>query len=222
MEIQEDREVNMEDSDLIALIREGEKEIYRFIIKRYNPYLYKIGRSYNYNHADTEDLMQDTFIDAYKHLNQFQGRSSFKTWITRIMLNNCYRKQQKFSFKKEISKELFEESRPMYSNTHNQTERVVRSREIRDIVEGALAQLPLKYRLVFSLREMNQMNVTETASLLGISKANVKVRLSRAKSMLREQIEKSYSPVDLFEFNLVYCDPMVDRVMAKIEELEKN
>ncbi len=221
MEIKEDMEIKTTDDDLITRIKEGQREFYRFIVKRYNPYLYKIGRSYNYNHTDTEDLMQDTFIDAYKNLNQFEGRSSFKTWITRIMLNNCYHKQQKFSFKKEIPKELYEESQPMYSNTNDQTGSVVRSHEVRRIIEEALARLPLKYRLVFSLREMNQMNVAETASLLEISKANVKVRLSRAKAMLREQIEKSYSPVDLFEFNLIHCDPMVDRVMHEIAKIEK-
>ncbi len=203
---------------LIEEIIRGRKELYEIIIRKYNPYLYKIGRSYQYNHADTEDLMQDTFIDAYRNLNQFRGRSSFKTWITRIMLNNCYHQKRKSSYKNEIPRELYEESKPMYANTNDQTGRVVRSHELRHIVEEALMQLPLPYRMVFSLREMNQINVAETASLLDISEANVKVRLSRAKAMLREHIEKSYSPTDLFEFNLIHCDPMVERVMQEIKK----
>ena len=217
MEIQRNK-IESNEAHIISRILAGEKEFYEVIIRKYNPYLYKIGRSYNYNHSDTEDLMQDTFIDAYRHLDQFESRSSFKTWITRIMLNNCYRKQQKFSFKNEIPTELYEESMPMFSNNNKDTGRVVRSHELRRIVEEALAELPLKYRLVFSLREMNQMSVADTSALLEISVSNVKVRLSRAKAMLRAQLEKSYSPTELFEFNLIHCDPMVKNVMQRIEE----
>ena len=72
----------------------GETALYEIIIRRYNPYLYKTGRSYGYNHQDTEDLMQETFINAYTNLKKFENRSSFKTWVTRIMLNNCFQKKE--------------------------------------------------------------------------------------------------------------------------------
>lgn len=72
------------DVEVIERILKGEKALYELIIRRYNPYLYKIGRSYNYSHEDTQDLMQDTYIDAYKNLYKFEGRSGFKTWIMRI------------------------------------------------------------------------------------------------------------------------------------------
>jgi RNA polymerase sigma-70 factor (ECF subfamily) len=70
--------------------------------------------------------------------------------------------------------------------------------------------------MVFSLRELNGMNVAETADALSISEVNVKVRLNRAKSMLRKEIEKIYSPEDIFEFNLIYCNAIVDNVMKAI------
>ena len=82
------------EDEIISRILRGEKAIYEIIVRRFNPYLYKIGRSYNYNHEDTQDLMQETFVDAYKHLLQMEGRSIFKTWIFRIMMSNCYRKKQ--------------------------------------------------------------------------------------------------------------------------------
>jgi len=72
--------------------------------------------------------------------------------------------------------------------------------------------------MVFSLREMNGLNISETATLLNISEANVKVRLNRAKTMLRNEIEKTHSSNELFEFNLIYCDAMVENVMKKINE----
>jgi RNA polymerase sigma factor (sigma-70 family) len=207
------------DLDIVQKILEGEVALYEILIRRNNPFLYKAGRSYNYNHEDTQDLMQDTFIDAYTNLSKFENRSSFKTWIIRIMLNNCFKKQQKFSFKNEINTDINDKSIPMFSSNHNtDTTKVVVNKELSFVIENALTQVPLDYRMAFSLREITGLNVLETAEALNISEANVKVRLNRAKTMLKKEIEKSYSPDDIFEFNLVYCDAMVNRVMAKINE----
>ena len=210
---------NFTETEILSRIIGGEKQLYEIIVRRFNPALYKVGRAYNYNHEDTEDLMQETFIDAYKHLKQFEGRSSFKTWIIRIMMNNCYRKREKSSFKNEITKELKDNSTPMFSDSKNDTDKIFQNRELGNIIENALGKIPLDYRIVFSLREINGLNVAETASLLSISENNVKVRLNRSKAMLRKQIEGTYSANELFEFNLIYCDAIVKNVMKAINEL---
>ncbi len=207
------------DADVISKVLNGEKAMYEIIVRRYNPYLYKIGRSYNYSHDDTQDLMQDTYIDAYKSLDKYEGRSNFKTWISRIMLNNCFRKKEKSSFKKEVMEEFNEHSTPLFAAAENKTATIVHSRELGTIIEQALDNIPLDYKMVFTLREMNQMSVAETSELLQISEANVKVRLNRAKEMLRQHIEKSYTATELYEFNLLYCNAMVDRVMNIIDKL---
>jgi len=204
------------EAEIIKRILEGEKAIYEIIVRRFNPYLYKIGRSYNYNHQDTQDLMQETFIDAYKNLPQFEGRADFKTWIIRIMLNNCYRKKEKSSFKNEIAKEVNDNSKPMFTPSNNDTEKIVQNRELAHIIEATLSEIPYDYRMVFTLREITGMNILETANLMNISEANVKVRLNRAKAMLRNEMEKSYSAKELFEFNLIYCDAIVENVMKRI------
>ncbi len=202
------------DLEVIQKIKAGEVKLFEIMIRRYNPFLYKLGRSYNYNHEDTQDLMQDTFIDAFTGLSRFENRSTFKTWIIKIMLNNCYKKQQKWSSKNIITAEINENSTPMYSNNqHTDTNKMVMNRELNFVIENSLQQIPMDYRLVFTLREVNGLNVAETADTLNISEANVKVRLNRAKTMLRKEVEKSYSVEDIFEFNLVYCDAMVSRVM---------
>lgn len=207
------------ETEIIGRILDGEKALYEIIVRRFNPYLYKIGRSYNYNHEDTQDLMQETFIDAYKNLLQFEGRADFKTWIIRIMMNNCYRKKGKSSFKNEIMQDVNDNAKPMFTNANNDTEKVIQNRELGHIIEDALGKIPFDYRMAFSLREINGLNVSETANLLNISEANVKVRLNRAKTMLRNEIEKTYSASELFEFNLIYCDSIVENVMKKINEL---
>lgn len=210
---------NFTEAEVIRRVIEGEKALYEIIVRRFNPFLYKIGRSYNYNHEDTQDLMQETFIDAYKNLLQFEGRADFKTWIIRIMMNNCYRKRGKASFKNEIMQDANEYSTPMFSNKNNDIDKIIQNRELGHIIENALRKIPFDYRMVFSLREISGLNVSETAEMLGISEANVKVRLNRAKTMLRRDIENDYSANELFEFNLIYCDPMVENVMNKINEL---
>lgn len=210
---------NFTETEIIGRIIGGEKALYEIIVRRFNPYLYKIGRSYNYNHEDIEDLMQETFIDAYKNLVQFEGRAGFKTWIIRIMMNNCYRKRGKASYKNEIMQEVNDYSMPLFTNKNNDTDKIIQNRELGHIIENALQKIPFDYRMVFSLREINGLSVSDTAEMLGISEANVKVRLNRAKIMLRRDIENAYSANELFEFNLIYCDPMVENVMNKINEL---
>lgn len=200
------------------IVENEEKALYEIIIRRFNPYLYKIGRSYNYNHEDTEDLMQDTYIDAYKNLSKFEGRSDFKTWIVRIMMNNCYRKREKLSFKNEIMQDVNDQSKPLFTSTSN-TGKVVHNRELGNAIEHALSEIPYDYRVTFSLREINGFSVAETADLLNISEANVKVRLNRAKTMLKDKLAQSYSNKELYEFNLIYCDAIVNKVMKKINEL---
>lgn len=207
------------EKEIIERIISGEKSLYEIIVRRFNPYLYKIGRSYNYNHEDTQDLMQDTFIDAYKSLQQFEYRSDFKTWIIRIMMNNCFRKKEKSSFKNEIAREVKDNFKPMFIRSDNNTEKIIQNHELKYIIERALEEIPFEYRIVFSLREINDLPVSETAKLLNISEANVKTRLHRAKLMLRNEIEKTYSSNELYEFNLIYCDAIVENVLKRINEL---
>lgn len=206
------------DTELIDRIRKGERDLFEILIRRNNPYLYKLGMSYGYKHEDVEDLMQEALIAAYMNLGKFEGRSTFKTWITRIMLNQCYHKAQKLSFKNEKAKgHINEKTTPMFeSNQSSDTYKSVLNNELSNIVGNALISIPIEYRMVFSLRELNGMSTAETAELLEISETNVKVRLNRAKQMLREKVEKMYSPEDIFEFNLIYCNKITDGVMKAI------
>jgi len=207
--------------ELINRIRKGERELFEILIRRNNPYLYKLGMSYGYKHEDVEDLMQEAFIAAYLNLEKFEARSSFKTWITRIMLNQCYQRAHKLSFKFEKANNILnEKTTPMFeSNQSTDTYRSVLNNELSNIIGSALTSIPLEYRMVFSLRELNGMSTAETAEVLEISETNVKVRLNRAKHMLREKVERTYTPEDIFEFNLIYCDKIVDEVMKSINKL---
>lgn len=209
-----------EDVDVIQQILKGNTSIFEILIRRYNPYLYKIGRSYGFSHHDTEDLMQETFISGYVNIRQFAQRSSFKTWLVKIMLNQCYRKAHKHSYKKEETTELLPgNSSFMLHNNYSSNSNAAINREFNKVVEACLEKLPQDYRTTFTLRELTGFSIAETAELMHTTSTNVKVRLNRAKAMLRKEIEKTYTPEDIYEFNLVYCDGIVDAVMKKIDEL---
>ena len=209
------------ETELIKRVQNGETELFEILIRRNNPYLYKIGMSYGYGHEDVQDLMQETFIAAFINLEKFEGRSSFKTWLTRIMLNHCFQKAQKMSFKYEKANDVLnEKATPMFENHQSiDTYKSVLNSELSNIVGNALISIPLEYRMVFSLRELNGMSIAETADLLNISETNVKVRLNRAKHMLREKVEEMYSPEDIFDFNLIYCNRIAGNVMTAITKL---
>ncbi len=210
------------DLDIIQKVLEGETKMYEILIRRYNSFLYKIGRSYRFNHQDTEDLMQETYISAYFNLKKFEHRSSFKTWFTRIMLNHCYHRKQKLSYKNEIADDFqYEKTNVMFQHSSN-NEKITMNKELGHILENAIQEIPEDYRIIFTLRELNGMSVGETAQAVNITEGNVKVRLNRAKTMLRSEIEKMYSPQEIFEFNLIYCDGMVEKVMSKIKELKNK
>ena len=137
------------------------------------------------------------------------------------MLNNCYQKNKKHSYKNEKAAEeiIIEKNAPMFQNQVN-TEKTIVYKELGHVLENALNKIPEDYRVVFTLRELNGLNVAETSEVVNISETNVKARLSRAKTMLRAQIEKMYSSDDIYEFNLVYCDKMVERVMDNINAIK--
>ncbi|HEY5391314.1 MAG TPA: sigma-70 family RNA polymerase sigma factor, partial [Hanamia sp.] len=140
----------------------------------------------------------------------------------RIILNVCYQKQHKLSFKNEIISDNVqnEKSNILFSHSTD-NEKIAMNKELGHVLENAIHEIPEDYRIVFTLRELNGLSVAETAEALDITESNVKVRLNRAKGMLQKEIKKMYSPQEIFEFNLIYCDTMVNRVMAKIYELKK-
>ena len=207
------------DLDVLARILAGETELYEIIIRRYNPYLFKIGRSYGFSHADSEDIMQETYLKAYLNLSSFENRSSLKTWIVKIFVHECY--QRKNILRNIIEKPAdtmeFENAQPMFMGNGKGPESITINNELRHVIEQAIRQIPEDYRLVFSLRELAGLTTTETAETLNLTESNVQVRLNRAKTMLRTEIQKMYAPEDIFEFNLIYCGKMVEGVMNRIK-----
>jgi len=206
------------DEAIIQKILSGETALFEVLIRRYNSLLYKIARSYGLLHHDAEDMMQETHFAAYTKLATFRNEASYKTWITRILLHKCYHKlHYGFGKYEETAPDLLTENNlPMQDSAKQNTERTVINKELAKVLEQSLQQLPLPYRSVFVLREMEGFSVAETADLLQLTATNVKVRLNRAKAMLQKQLEQVYSATEIFEFHLQYCDKIVHHVFDRI------
>jgi RNA polymerase sigma factor (sigma-70 family) len=208
------------DTEIVSRVLSGSTAMFEILIRRYNSYLYKIGRSYGFNHHDTEDLMQETFLNSYINLKQFAERSSFKTWLIKIMLNQCYRKAHKRSYRNEEPTEVLpDNSSFMFLHNNSGNGNALLNKEFNKVIEACLQKLPHDFRTTFTLRELTGLSVAETAELTQTTTSNVKVRLNRAKALLRKEIEKTYTPEDIYEFNLIYCDRIVDAVMKKVDQL---
>ncbi len=210
------------DIEIIDKVLLGNIQSFEYIVRKYNPYLYRIGKTYGFEHQDVQDIMQETYVNAYRNLAGFKRESSFRTWLTRIMLNNCYHKKQKLKSKKEISADSLDGFKTMHLTSETMRNTKALNKELGSVLEKAIHNLPEKYKIVFALRELNALSIAETGDALGISAGNVKVRLNRAKALLRTDIAKTYSPQEIFEFNLIYCDGMVENVMTAIRLIEKE
>ncbi|WP_157986546.1 RNA polymerase sigma factor [Chitinophaga alhagiae] len=197
------------DQELVARVLAGEKGMFETIIRRYNQRLYRIGMSVLNSDTDAEDAMQNAYIKAYEHLAGFEHRAAFSTWLTRIMLNQCYEQKRK-------NRHMVAPLSPTDNFMHMDTPaNDLVNKELGNVLEHAVAQLPEKYRLVFVLREIEDLSVKDTSETLDIEESNVKVRLNRAKVMLRKSLA-GYVKDHVYSFHLSRCNRIVSHVMGKL------
>jgi RNA polymerase sigma-70 factor (ECF subfamily) len=207
------------DNEIIARVLKGEKDLYALLVRRYNQRLYRIGLSIINDDDEVEDAMQTAYINAYENLEKFEFKASFSTWLTRILINECLlrikKKKRSLLVQEGIKTEVYQQ---LTTDTETPMKKVLNS-ELKKILQEAILELPEKYRTVFIMREMENMNVVETQECLNISEVNVKVRLNRAKALLRNSITAHYKKEELLHFHLTRCDKMVEKVMRGIEKL---
>lgn len=208
------------DDEIIARILTGDKELYTLLIKKYNARMYRVAIAILNDDTEAEDAMQTAYINAYEHLRQFAFRCRFSTWLIRILVNECL---LRVKLKKRITamEEPNLDHRASHSNVRliTPSEKMINN-ELRDILERSIRRLPEKYRVVFVMREIEGLTIAETQDCLGLSTANVKVRLNRAKVLLKETLSGYYKKEDILHFHLIRCDRMAKTVMSKIDDVK--
>lgn len=208
---------NISDNEVISRILHGDKNLYAVIVRRYNQRLYRIGMSILNDDAEVEDSMQVAYIHAYENLEKFAFKASFSTWLTRILINECLLRLKKKGKTIMMPDDNMENELQSWKvETHTPIAGVLQA-ELKAILEDAISRLPEIYRTVFVMREIEDMNVAETQECLAISEVNVKVRLNRAKAMLRDSLSGYYQKEELMHFHLSRCDRMVEQVLHRID-----
>ena len=208
------------DHEIITRILQGEKNLYAVIVRRYNQRLYRIALSIINDDAEVEDIMQVAYINAWENLEKFAFKASFSTWLTRILINESLLRLKKRG--KSINMNDDKMDKEIYQQHTKEVQTpVVKmiNTELKLALEDAIRQLPEKYRTVFIMREIEDMNVAETQACLDISGVNVKVRLNRAKALLRESLSAFYKKEDILHFHLSRCDRVIEKVMSKVQSV---
>jgi len=209
------------DEEIVERVLHGEKDAYDLIMRKYNQRLFRIVRSYIVNEDEIEDVIQETYIKAYEQMPRFEKRSRFSTWLIRIAINEALARLKAGKRFPSVGYDHADEAGvvadlPVQLHNLETPMGKLMNTELKEILEKAVDHLPEKYRTVFMMREVEGMSVAETSESLEITQTNVKVRLNRAKEMLRETISGFYHDVEVFQFDLVRCNRIVQNVLGRL------
>jgi RNA polymerase sigma-70 factor (ECF subfamily) len=207
------------DQDVIAQVLAGNTALFELLMRRYNERLFRVARAIVRDEAEAEDVMQQAYLNAFTHLDQFNGTAQFSTWLIRIAVHEALarvRRQGRYEALDAgdgLSAELF-----MERTTTFDPERLASSVELRSLLEASIDRLPDGMREVFMLREVEGLNTLETASCLEVSEDVVKTRLSRARATLRRAIldRTGTSMREVFRFYRPRCDRVVAAVLQHL------
>lgn len=211
----------MLDEQVVERVRSGEIALYEIIMRRYNQRLFRIARSIVHSDHEAEDVLQDAHVRAYVHLDQFAGKSSFATWLTKIAIYEALartKRQKQFEKASPVAEDRTMES---LRSSARDPEQQALDCEARTFLEAAVDQLPDDYRAVFVMREIEEMTTSETAECLEITEENVKMRLFRARKMIRAELyaRAGAASSKAFEFLGEPCDRLVAAVFQRLSAL---
>jgi len=211
----------LSDEEAVSRVLDGDTAMFEVIMRRYNQRLYRVARSILRNDAEAEDVMQDAYVRAYRHLDQFEGKAKFATWLTRIAVHEALARKRRSARFEEPDAAAEQKGDPMdqFASSLPSPEQQASNAELRSLLETTIEELPESYRTVLMLRDVEQMSISEAAEALQISEENVKVRLHRARAMIRKNLyaRAGVEGTATFQFNAVRCDRVVKNVFERIQ-----
>lgn len=209
------------DELIVDRVRAGDVALYEILVRRHNQRLYRTIRAVLRDDLDVEDVMQQAYVDAYTHLDQFRGTAKFSTWLTRIAVNRAIRTSRGVRRGLELvppaaDHELAIAQAPA---PNLDPEHAMYGHELRVVLESLIEELPEAFRVVFVMREVEGLSTAEAAACLEINDETVKTRLHRARRLLKERLDRQLGPASssVYAFHLSRCDRVVDGVMAAIQ-----
>jgi RNA polymerase sigma-70 factor, ECF subfamily len=182
---------SIREQELIAQVQRGQTELFYELVRPYERRVYAAALAILRNETDAEDTAQEAMLKALAHIRQFRAESRFSTWLIQITVNEALmrRRRERTRMTEAIDDQRDEGGEYVprdFADWREIPSEALERKEVRQKLAQALASLDRKYREVFVLRDMEQLNIQETAEALGISVASVKTRLLRARLMLRD------------------------------------
>jgi len=206
------------DEEVVERVKGGDTALYEILMRRYNQRLYRVTVGILRDGAEAEDVMQDAYVRAYEHLEQFEGRAPFASWLTRIAVHEALaRIRQRGHYEPLDETEDGEISMRMIDTTPDPEQNASRS-ETSELLEAAVLGLPEPYRIVVMLRDVEEMSTKDAAEALELTEENVKVRLHRGHTMMRSWLlaRVGSGGKNAFLFMGERCDRVVQEVMARL------
>jgi RNA polymerase sigma-70 factor (ECF subfamily) len=212
---------SLTDEEVARRVRGGETALYEILMRRYNQRLYRVARAILHNDAEAEDVMQDAYVRAYEHLDQFAGRAPFSAWLTRIAVHEALARLRLRNRTESIEDPERDGERSMNVTSKSpDPEQSATGLQLREFLEEAVLSLPENYRLVVMLRDIEELSTAETAQALELSEDNVKVRLHRGHSMVRSWLfdRIGTGAKEAFPFMGVRCNRVVEGVLDRLSQ----
>lgn len=202
---------------IVEKVLEGQTELFEILIRRNNELLYRAIRSYINQEADVEDAMQDAYVKAYQKLYQFKNEALFSTWLVRIGINEALQRIRNKNKIQIVAISNETEVLQIADASNISPETATIHKESTFFIEKAIDSLPSKYKIIYMLKEIEGMDISEISKTLNLTNGNVKVRLHRAKNMMKDYIFEATNTETLFEFGNSKCDRVVKNVMVRID-----
>ncbi|MEE1656206.1 RNA polymerase sigma factor [Microvirga sp. CF3062] len=215
----------LDDRALVERARNRDGAAVGLIMQRHNRHLFHVARSVLSDDAEAEDVVQETYVRAFTHLDGFRGEAQLSTWLTRIVLNEALgrlrRRRTMVGLKDIDAIDNQGEARVIYLPSACQDsdpEAATARAQVRRLLEHAVDELPDSFRMVFVLRDIEEMSTEETASHLGLRPETVKTRLHRARRLLRQSLDRTLSSAvsDTFPCAGVRCARITEAVLTRL------
>lgn len=226
---QDSKNLPISDEEVVRRVSAGEIGLFEIIMRRYNQRLYRVARAIVRDDAEAEDVTQQAFLNAYRHLDQFASRAMFSTWLTKIVVHEALaRARRRGRFDEQEAGDDFddrdEEAVAALTAPGPDPERQAFAGELRALIESAIDRLPEHYRVVFVMREVDGMSTAESAQCLDITEDTAKTRLHRARRLLREALYEraGIESGGAFPFHAPRCDRVVAAFFEQIETIDRT
>jgi RNA polymerase sigma-70 factor (ECF subfamily) len=220
-----------DDRTLAARVASGHHASFEMLMRRYNARLFRVARAILRDDAEAEDALQDAYLDAYRRMDSFHGESALATWLTRLVINRALmrlRRHRRDRIVVPFAAAVDRDGRSMETEMADpQAEppgAAIWRTEVRQLIERRVDELPVAFRTVFVLRDVEDLSVEETAACLSIPAATVRTRLFRARALLREALARDLDRAtgDVFGFAGARCDRIVANVLERLDEARRE